>query len=423
MPDWDQRAHDHAIVITLQEISQALDQLERPRDADEGEALERVRHVVARLNSLIMDADSELLSPGLLDETNTHLPDVLSELRTYRENHDRSWLDSVNGILDTLIAQVGWPLAYAATDVGGLREAAASYRRSAGQLIRGIEEEVEAARARVAELGPEVEAAKTDTAQAGRAATQAIEASAVAAEQRLATVTKAVDAEKARLDALTTEYQRTFTANEAARTSKSDEAVAGEIDKHQQARTAGEAAFETAVTTLRDEAATTLATLDEQKAQALTLVNATGAIAYSGSFGGYAAQQGKIATVWAIVAVVALVAVALFGGWQVLQLTGGVDSVQLILRLVVTIPVFALVALAAQQSGRHRENERRARRLELELAAIDPYLALLDEEQRKEIKAQVASRMFAQPEATKADASLSPIDKELIQLLKEHLKK
>lgn len=62
MPDWDQRVRDHAFSQTLSEINQELEQIGAPKSADENEHLERVRRVVGRLNSLVQDADSDLLS-------------------------------------------------------------------------------------------------------------------------------------------------------------------------------------------------------------------------------------------------------------------------------------------------------------------------------------------------------------------------
>lgn len=423
LPDWDQRVHDHPIIATLREIDEELAELGQPAGAERNESLQRVRRVVARISSLITDADSELLSPDLLDATNTHLPDVRDELRSFRTSGEARWLDSVNAIVDTLIGVVGWPLAYAATDAAGLRDAASNYRRSVGQLIRGVEEEVKAARARVAELEQAIEATKATIAESVTAGKTDVEASATAAEQRLAAVTAAVEAERARLDTLTAEYQRQFAANEAARTSKSDDAIAEEAEKHEQARAAAQADFEKTTNQLKANAEEVLVDIDAQREQALKVVNATGAIAYSGSYGAYAAQQRLMGDLWALMTVLTLIALIGFGIWQVLELTGTVDSLQLILRLIVTVPAFALVAFAAQQSGKHRENERRARRLELELAAIDPYLSLLDEEKRKEIKEQVAARMFAQPDVPRVDAGLSPLAEKLIEVLKEYAKK
>lgn len=424
MPDWDQRINDHVFVTTLGEINQELDQIEQPDDAEALEHLQRIRTVVARLNSLIQDTDSELLAPDLLDGAGPHLVDALGEIRSYKENRETRWLASINGILDVAIGLVGWQVPYVAADPAGLREAAANYRRAAGQFLRGIEEEAEALRARLAELEQAIEAAKAAASDVAATATQTIETSVASAEQRVAAVASAVDAEKTRFDAITTEYQRTFTAGEATRTQKSDADLADEVSKHEEARELAEQKYESALTELKDQGAAGIASLEQQKAEALKLVNATGAIAYSGSYGGYAAQQGKMATIWAFGTVLALVALTAFGVWQVLELGGGaIDPAQLILRLVVTIPAFALVAFAARESGKHRENERRARRLELELAAIDPYLALLDEDQRKQIKAQVASRMFAQPEAVKGEDGLSSVDKELFAVIKEFIKK
>lgn len=161
MPDWDQRVRDHGVTTSLAEIKQELDQTAAPDNADANDKLERIRHVVNRLGSLLEDSDSELLAPELLDDANYHLPDLLDELRKYRETGDVSWLDSAStSIVDELIPKVGWPLAYVAADPAGLRDAAANYRRSAGQLLRGVEEDAQAARARVGELEQAIAAAR-----------------------------------------------------------------------------------------------------------------------------------------------------------------------------------------------------------------------------------------------------------------------
>lgn len=357
-----------------------------------------------------------------MDGAGPHLVDVLSEIRSYRENPETSWLSSINGILDTAIGLVGWQVPYVAADPAGLREAAGNYRRAIGQFLRGVEDDVETLRGRLAELNQSIEQAKASAAEAATDATQSIETSVAAAEQRLADVSSNVDAEKARFDTITTEYQRTLTQGESARATKADNALAEEIAKHEATRTEAEESFKAAADKLAEDAAAAIASLEEQREKALELVNATGAIAYSGSYGGYTAQQGKTAAVWAVITVAALVALVAFGVWQVLELRGGaaIDLTQLALRLIVTIPAFALVAFAARESGKHRENERRARRLELELAAIDPYLALLDEDKRKEIKAQVARRMFAQPDAAPGtEGGLTPVVKELLSLVRD----
>lgn len=60
-------------------------------------------------------------------------------------------------------------------------------------------------------------------------------------------------------------------------------------------------------------------------------------------------------------------------------------------------------AYSAQQSTKHRNNEKRNRWLALEVKAIDPFISSLDETQQKEIKRQLTDRIFGQSSNTKDD--------------------
>ena len=67
-------------------------------------------------------------------------------------------------------------------------------------------------------------------------------------------------------------------------------------------------------------------------------------------------------------------------------------------RVFIASAVAILATYAGGRASGHRREEQHLRRTELEMASIDPYLALLPEADRTEIKKSVAGRMFAQPE-------------------------
>jgi hypothetical protein len=63
----------------------------------------------------------------------------------------------------------------------------------------------------------------------------------------------------------------------------------------------------------------------------------------------------------------------------------------------ITVIAFGIgVAWAARQADKHQAEERRCRRMELELAAIQPYLANLPEKDQWEVKKGFADRVFGQ---------------------------
>jgi hypothetical protein len=112
-------------------------------------------------------------------------------------------------------------------------------------------------------------------------------------------------------------------------------------------------------------------------------------------FGKYADEQRTRADIFRLVAL-------LFGtlavAWSFVVALLAVNSSfewTAVLKLLVSIPLLLVAGYSIQQSGRHRDSERDARRSELELAAIDPYLANLPPEKRDQIKADLAGKMFA----------------------------
>jgi hypothetical protein len=67
-------------------------------------------------------------------------------------------------------------------------------------------------------------------------------------------------------------------------------------------------------------------------------------------------------------------------------------------RAFVAITFGIVAAYGARQADKHEQVERRSRRLELELAALDPFLEPLPEADRIGIKKIMADRLFGQPD-------------------------
>ena len=74
-------------------------------------------------------------------------------------------------------------------------------------------------------------------------------------------------------------------------------------------------------------------------------------------------------------------------------------------QFLISTPFVLLSGFAALQVTKHQRAERINRQQELEIAAIDPYLASFDETTRKEVKKALAEKIFGQREVeqTKGD--------------------
>jgi hypothetical protein len=76
---------------------------------------------------------------------------------------------------------------------------------------------------------------------------------------------------------------------------------------------------------------------------------------------------------------------------------GDFQSSVFVARIIVSAAVGSIATYLIIQSAHHRERERRARKIELELASIDPYLSLMPPEVSVEVKTKLAEAWFGQP--------------------------
>lgn len=85
-------------------------------------------------------------------------------------------------------------------------------------------------------------------------------------------------------------------------------------------------------------------------------------------------------------------------GFAIFAFKGTLDEFEIgafLARFGVVLTFGALAGYGARQADKHHKVERRNRRVELELASIDPFLAELPEAERNQVKAAVADRLFA----------------------------
>lgn len=66
-------------------------------------------------------------------------------------------------------------------------------------------------------------------------------------------------------------------------------------------------------------------------------------------------------------------------------------------RLASTLPIFLLAGFASLQTASHAKAERFLRRMQLEFAAVNPFIAPLKEESKQEVLKELAGKLFAGP--------------------------
>ncbi len=146
---------------------------------------------------------------------------------------------------------------------------------------------------------------------------------------------------------------------------------------------------------LRAGAETLLEDMTASRDDARKVLSALGAEAASGGYLGQAESEHKAADRWRWVGIGLFVAIAAWGVFTIVT-TGATEfTLQWLTgRLLVALPLLGIGLYALAESGRHRQTEWRARKSELDLTALDPFVALLDDEKRNELKYDLAKRSF-----------------------------
>jgi hypothetical protein len=410
--DWDNRISEHQIHGLIHELENLVRALPRPNDQAR-EDLARVERVVDYLSARLEQSDPRLLSPASLDSVVTPLRNAQPALQSYQQTADRSQLGTANNYLDqALINVAAWPPIVSAADVEALRESVTFFRRSAGQLLRSVQQEA-------IDAEQQLEKVRAELKQMAEALRREREQQSGALEGRIVELTSAVDSQKTRLDEAIAEYQRQFSSAQEQRSQTFEQSVRELSDRQAMVLKELEETQSQSSKTLSDRAEDLLRQLEEQREQAARIVGVIGQIGITGGYEEYASGQENEANRWRWAAVVSMLAVVGVAIWAFLGATEEAFSWQrFVARLAISIPLALIAGYSASQSAGHRRNERSARQSELQLAALDPYLALFGEQERNALKEKVALRFFGQHDSEVSGDSMPGVI-QVLQVLKD----
>lgn len=153
------------------------------------------------------------------------------------------------------------------------------------------------------------------------------------------------------------------------------------------------------LTSFSEEGDQLLTHANQQNGEIDTLVGLVSEKALIGDYSLRAGADSTAADFWRWAAVVLGIAAAVVG--VVLLAThhtsGSTDWEAVTLKALVVVAISGIAAYAVRQSTEHRHAQRENEHVALQLAAIKPYVAGLDDVERQALLAEVARRLFGQP--------------------------
>lgn len=375
MSEWTERFKNHRVHGDLSTARAALAKARAAaEDATHLEAVVRASDVVRFLSSRLSRVDPNITPVAPLNALATSVQGIANELNSFSGNKNPGHLANANTHADNLLVQaLDLPLLVSKEDVEGVHDSVVRFRRSVGQHLSRLEK-------RISALGSEL------TTLEGSAKERADELSSA----------------KGRLDNALQQFTTSSTEAERKRSSEFADVIAEAKQQTADTITAAKDEVLASADTMTDELdekaqriASTghalVAELEDYRDQASSLV---GVIARTGMAGGYqeiADQEQRQANLWRWIALAGLVG---FVGFAIVAMVGALDNADFLAKTFVSFTFAVLAGYAGREAEKHRNREDRNRRVQLDLASLEPFMAKLPEERRHAIKIALADRMF-----------------------------
>ncbi|MYL69235.1 hypothetical protein GLW00_00125 [Halobacillus litoralis] len=398
----EQRIYSHSAYKKLEGILELLDEIESDTQnipTKQLQMLGRIRETLDFTYELLNRIDPWHISLNTLNNLNNPLTNSANELTNYKRNNNEQQLKNVFNNLESLLpflSQLTIPRS--AEDIGEIKNSVVKFRQSIGQHLSNLEKEIN----------------ETHTSFKQN-------------KDKVIELNSSIDNQKKRIDTIINDFQNQFLNAQTERNEKTEETIKSvqkefdEIEKNYQMRldellkgqestfkesleehetnfdsqsSRYEEEYNALLEKIREQSTSELEQIQDRNKEAEKIV---GIISMKGLAHGYqniANIEGRKASLWNIGSLVSIAIILWFGYEFIITNEGVMEWTTLVSRTILTGVGLTLFTYCAKQAGNHRFEERRNRKIELELASLDPYLKDLDEEEQKQVKQSLVNKYF-----------------------------
>lgn len=375
---------DHPLVERSESLLQRLGEIKNPSEEDAPlviqatAGLEHLVHTIRGANPLLLSVKALDVLSDDIGELEATLPALEGAETTRSTAEFRTSLDHL------LYAVTDVVTVSAPEDLDPVRSAIGAMKDFSEQHIGDLQIRLDQAEKQRQALAENLSQATTD-----------FEAKREALNASVSELSAAIKAQKNELDTALASYASLYETEQQKRavsfTTKLDEMVSAHAAAEEEMVKSGEAS----VTDVRKRADAILADINKRKKEVEATAEAVGLAATITGFAKDADEQKKAADIWRVVSVVSLLAIVFSGIttliWVDLE---NLSLQQSLVKGSAGVALAVLAGYAGKQSGHHRQEERRSRKLALEVHAFDPYVANLDAERQGVLKEFMALRVF-----------------------------
>jgi hypothetical protein len=329
--------------------------------------LESIFAIVASVRLMLDKSPALLVSEYGLAQLQTIFQSIFNELSAYQSDKNPGHIQNAKAKIEQSVMPNLWALGPALQN------------EASGQLVDIVKQSTMVAREAVKQL--------TTQRDALRASQSELKQKVQESHARLESLAETVAKQKAEAASVVAVVQQMYAEKEAERI----------------------ASFSTMLQELRSDFAMLqadskriqfeqLESLNKSQKEAARIVQVVGNTGLTGNYQKIAEAEGKQADLWRWItigffAVGIVIAVVTFVKFLYEPLSPE-TALSILIRLVFAVAIATPAWYLAKESARHRTNADRARQTELELASLGPFIELMPEEKKNEIREELTRRYF-----------------------------
>ena len=415
MSIYEGRAKNHSVNNELENFINKLEKLIAENvDEEVLDHLNRLLEIAAYSKNVLAKLDDVLVPQSVLDNANGNLQNINGNLTNFENNPQIEQLAKANTRADELLINLQrTPQTSTIPNLIDLSEDTSRYPETYRQSISKIISEINKKKI---ELEEEIKRLS------GSIDTQ---------NSNLGDLKSIIDTQKGRLDTAISDFQKQFSEAEDRRRENFDNQtnqINGEFQKLQNNLNAKMNAFsdekqkavanalneysektkkaiddfnnatESAIAEQENAGKETIGYLTKKREEAAQLLDAIGTIGFTSNYKEIASQEKETANFWRYVAIGFMALGILVVGTIIFHISSDkFDWKVALARVAVTITIFVPAFYAAKESSKHRQREMHNRKMELELASLGPYLELLPDKEKLDLKSKLTEKFFGQP--------------------------
>lgn len=402
MSAYTEKIETHKVYTDLQNVQDELEIISQIEDKapDDVEALARIASVIKSFSVTLDNCDKEYIAMTWLDETATALTSIKSHLNTYKTNKDSNYLTNqaftqLNTVLFN-IAKIN-SVNNGKNAVTSVVESTEEYRKTLENYNRQLYEKVKSLSEEITNLSGIIAEDKKQV------------------EKELNDFKSTINSEKQRLDGFATKYQDQMAADQKS-FSELEGTLKGAFNSAQEER---KNMFDLTIGNFKSDGNILVESYEKKFAeyehQVENIVGIVNTNMFSHRYKQVADDAKRRSIAWHIIAVLLMVVVAVFAIYTfVLSTNENTTWIKFIAKIFATTTIATGAAYAARQASKQEKVERYARKIEMELVAIDPFIQSLEEGKQSELKEELARKIFGNVDAmvfSSSDEGHSAIDR------------